>query len=367
MNKILDLNNKYIRGMILIIFFAVTLFSASYIIKSVGFILEKLFIWFLPFIIALILSYMLEPYIKKLEKYMDRRISSAIVLLVLNIAIIAVLGYCISRLSSEIIELSGRIPYYTGVIQEKFEYFKQGATRLYVYLPIPVAEFIKLNINKMFLSISEFASKSIYVIKVVPSTFKAIIVWFISSFIAYLILRDREKINAFFKNNVSDSWQDDLKVINTQIIRAVMGFIKSQIILIIVMFIVSLGSLILIGSPYVIIISILAGLFSIIPVIGTGVVFIPFILIKLSAGYMSLGIKLIIVYVITILIREIVVIKVVSENVGLDLLTTIISMYVGIEVFGEFGFVIGPLLFIILKVIYNSSLMDRFKKKFNLI
>jgi sporulation integral membrane protein YtvI len=202
---------------------------------------------------------------------------------------------------------------------------------------------------------------------VVPVTFKSLLVWFISCFIAYLVLKDREKLNIFFKNTVSNSWKDDVKIINTQIIKAVMGFIKSQIIIIFALFIVSLICLVVVGSDYFVIVSILAGLFSIIPVIGTGIVYVPFIIIKFGVGDVNLAIKLIVVYIITIIVREILVVKVVSQNVGLDLLSTIISMYVGIEIFGGFGFIIGPLLLIIFIVIIKSSIMDKFRKKFNII
>jgi sporulation integral membrane protein YtvI len=365
--KFIDFNNKYIKTMILIIFFALTVLSGDYLIKTLGVVIGNVLIWFLPFIIALFLSYMLEPIIKKLEKILDRKISSLLILLIINVIIIGLLAFGISLLTDEIMDLQGRMSVFTHYIQQKYVFFQDGATKLYINLPVPVSQFIKTNYDKLVLSIPEYLSKSIYLIKVVPYTFKTIAVWFISCFISYLVLRDREKLNIFFKNTMSNSWTDDLKIINTQIIKAVMGFIKSQIIIIFSMFLVSLIALMLIGSDYFFIISILAGLFSIIPVIGTGIAYIPFILIKFSIGDVNLGIKLVIVYIITIIVREILVVKVVSQSVGLDLLSTIISMYVGIEIFGGFGFIIGPLVLIIIKVILKSSVMDRFRKKFNIL
>lgn len=367
MFKFIDFNNKYIKTMILIIFFALTVLAGEYLFRTLWGAIGYILIWFLPFIIALLLSYMIEPIIKKLEKLMDRKISSLLILLIINIFLIGMLVFGIALLSDEIVDLQSKLAFFSHYIQIKYIIIQNGANKIFFNLPTPISNLVKTNTEKFLQSIPQYLSKSIYLIKVVPYTFKSLLIWFISCFISYLVLRDREKLNIFFKNTMSNSWTDDLKIINTQIIKAVMGFIKSQIIIIFTMFLVSLVALMLVGSNYFLLISILAGLFSIIPVIGTGIAFIPFILIKFSIGDVNLGIKLIIVYIITIVVREILVVKVVSHTVGLDLLSTIISMYVGIEIFGSFGFIIGPLLLIVIKVIINSSVMDRFRKKFNII
>jgi predicted PurR-regulated permease PerM len=230
--KFIDFNNKYIKSMILIIFFALTVLSGEYLVKTLRVVVENVIVWFLPFIIALFLSYMLEPIIKKSEKVLNRNLSALIILLVINILIIGILVFGITLLSDEILDLQGKMPIFTHYVQQKYIFFHNGATKFYFNLPLPVSQFIKTNFDKLVLSIPEYLSKSIYLIKVVPYTFKTILVWFISCFISYLVLRDREKINIFFKNTMSHSWTDDLKIINTQIIRAVMGFLKSQIIII---------------------------------------------------------------------------------------------------------------------------------------
>lgn len=365
--RILDFSNKYIKTMVLIIFFAMTVFAAGYLIKTLGVVFSKFFIWFLPFILAMLLSYILEPLIKRLEPRLNRKISSLLFLLLLNVVIIGLVAIGIALLSSEIVELQHKVSFFSAYFQDKYNFLHKGANRVLQHLPAPAAVIVRNNMEKFLQQLPVLLSKSVYLIKVVPITFKTLLVWFISCFISYLILRDREKINLFFKNTVSNSWQDDLKIINTQIFKAVMGFIKSQLILVMTLFLVSLIGLIVVGSDYFVIISVLAGIFSIIPVIGTGVAYIPFILIKFSVGDTNLAVKLIVVYVITIVIREIVVVKVVSDSVGLDLLSTIISMYVGIEMFGGFGFILGPLLLIVIKVILKSSMMDKFRKKFNII
>ena len=363
----INFNNKYIKTMFLIIFLALTVLSGAYLFKTIWAGLGKVLIWFSPFIIAMLLSYMIEPLIKKMEKILDRKISSLVILLIINVFFITLIAMGITILSGEIIDLQSKTSFFAKFIQNEIIYFQNGANKLYFNLPGPLSDFAKSNIKSILLTLPHYLVKSVYLIKVVPITFKYIIIWFISCFISYLILRDREKLNIFFKNTVSYTWQDDLKIINTQVIKAVMGFIKSQIIIIFALFLVSLLGLLIIRSDYFVIVSILAGLLSIIPVVGTGLVYIPFILIKFTMGDVNLGVRLIIVYLITIVIREILVVKVVSHSVGLDLISTIISMYVGIEIFGGFGFIIGPLLLIIIIVIINSSLMDKLRKKMNII
>lgn len=367
MNKLLDINNKYIKIILIIIFLAVGLFAAEYLVRNVWQIFSKFLVWFLPFVIALLLSYTIEPLIVKFENRLDRRITAGIILLLINVVVIGILAVCVTTLTVEIIELQDKLPDYTKYIQHEFVYLDQNIKRIFINLPAPIANLGQNGMDKLMGIITQLASKSLYILNVVPSAFKSMLVWFISNFIAYLILRDNKKTNLLFRKRLTNSVEADLVVINVQILKAVLGFIKSQVILIFIMFIVSSLCLLIIGSPYIIILSILIGIASVVPVIGTGTIFIPYIIIKFIGGDVIFGIKLSIVYVLTIFIREFVVVKVVSQNVGLDLLSTIISMYVGIEIFGGFGFIIGPLLLIIILVILRSNLMDKIKSKFNII
>ncbi len=61
------------------------------------------------------------------------------------------------------------------------------------------------------------------------------------------------------------------------------------------------------------------------------------------------------IYTICTLIREILEPKLLGNKLGMPPLTVIISMYVGLKIYGLWGFVLGPLSYILIKEIYLTT------------
>ncbi|WP_243110052.1 AI-2E family transporter [Clostridium sp. E02] len=121
------------------------------------------------------------------------------------------------------------------------------------------------------------------------------------------------------------------------------AWLKTQgTIMLFTMIICSIG-LFLMGSPYFILIGIGIGLLDAMPIFGTGTVLIPWAIISLLNHNFIYGIGLIFVYVICYFIREFMEAKIMGGKVGLSPMETLVSMYVGLQLFGLLGFILGPI------------------------
>ena len=121
------------------------------------------------------------------------------------------------------------------------------------------------------------------------------------------------------------------------------AWLKTQAtIMLCTMGICSLG-LFLIGNPYFILLGIGIGLLDAMPIFGTGTVLIPWAIISLINQNWFSGIGLILIYIICYFIREVMEAKIMGGKVGLTPLETLISMYVGLQLFGLLGFILGPI------------------------
>lgn len=93
-----------------------------------------------------------------------------------------------------------------------------------------------------------------------------------------------------------------------------------------------------------ILVALLIAIFDILPVVGTGGIVIPWAVISLVQGEMTMGIGLLVIYVIITVVRNIVEPKFVGGQLGLHPVVTLASMFAGAQMFGViglFGFPIG--------------------------
>ena len=91
---------------------------------------------------------------------------------------------------------------------------------------------------------------------------------------------------------------------------------------------------------------------------GAGTIMIPWAIISATNGNITLGIALIVLYVIILVTRQLAEPKVVSNKIGIHPIFTLIAMYTGFKVTGLLGLFIGPIVLIILKNIYSTTIDD---------
>lgn len=85
---------------------------------------------------------------------------------------------------------------------------------------------------------------------------------------------------------------------------------------------------------------------------------IPWAILCAINGDLNLGIAIIILLVIMSVIRQLLEPKLVSKNIGIHPIFTLIAMYPGFKVIGVMGLLIGPIVLIIFKNIF-ANLIDK--------
>ena len=75
-----------------------------------------------------------------------------------------------------------------------------------------------------------------------------------------------------------------------------------------------------------------------------------------ATGDIKLGLALLAIYFLVLSVRQMLEPKLISQNLGVHPLVTLISMYSGFKFFGVIGFLIGPVVMIILKNVFSREL-----------
>ncbi len=85
---------------------------------------------------------------------------------------------------------------------------------------------------------------------------------------------------------------------------------------------------------------------------------VPWIIWEFATGNSKLGIGLAVLYVTTSVVRQILEPKIVGDNIGLHPLATLVSLYIGLQLGGMVGMILGPITLIIIISCYRAGLFS---------
>ena len=113
-------------------------------------------------------------------------------------------------------------------------------------------------------------------------------------------------------------------------------------------------------SGYIFVIAILTAIIDIVPVLGTGTVLIPWAVISLLNANYPMAIGLVIMYACITVIRQIIEPKLVAAQLGIPAFLTIVSMFIGSQIFGVIGIFILPITIVMLKLLNDEGIIHIF-------
>ena len=190
----------------------------------------------------------------------------------------------------------------------------------------------------------------------------ALVAWFpnaatafiFSSLATFLISNDWPRFKGYIHAFIPKKIKNSGVSVFTELKKALVGFFKAQFILISFTVVIVLAGLLVLRIEYAITIALVIGMVDIIPYLGSGTVFIPWILYELMAGNINLATGLGILYFIIIIQRQVMEPKVLSSSIGLDPLATLLSLFIGYKLFGFLGLAAGPIVLVIFNALHRT-------------
>ena len=164
-----------------------------------------------------------------------------------------------------------------------------------------------------------------------------LIIFFVASL---LFLQEMDDI----RERKSDSmFHREFSLIGRRLVNVGSAWLKTQLVIMSITSIICTAGLFFIGNPYSLLLGIGIGFLDALPIFGTGTVLIPWGIFMLIQKKWKSGLVLLGLYVVCYFIRQILEAKIMGGKVGLSALETLISMYVGLKLFGIAGFLLGPM------------------------
>ncbi len=313
----------------------------------------------LPFAVAVLVAELIDPLVRRMtwKGKVSRSLAVAAVLLVFVGLIVTALTAAIGQLVHEIQAVAKQLPYLYAIGEDLVVRFSEQFGAFHANLPDTIQDVLTRNLEMLQSNLSSSlpsVAGTLGVFGGLPSFITNMLVATIATF---FMSRDRRQIFDFMLSLFPSAWRPKIRQVKVEVWASAMGFAKAQLMLILLTMTQTIIGLSIIGSNYAVLMGALVGFADVLPLLGPAAIFLPWIAYSFLFGSKVFGIKLLIVYAVVAGVRQVLEAKVVGDQIGLHPLAILLSMYLGFHFFGALGFVIGPLLAILLKSMIRSGLL----------
>ncbi len=339
------------------------------------FALPKVLVFFMPFVIAIIISALANPMISFLERKVKilRKHSSAIII-VLAIALIIgfmiLIVYALYRMGRDLFEQR------TDIINTLTNFLDNLGVSLK-----GVTDILPVDVQNYFNNLSENLQTALLDavnVSITPSFLSeaggflgrfgnAIVMIIITILASYFLIADRNKHVTFIHKHVPKSIQDGYLMITDNIKTAVGGYFKAQfkimLVLIVIMYIVFK----IMHVKYSFLIALGTAVLDFLPIFGTGAILWPWTIVCLITGEYLNASLLVVLYVACQLVKQLLQPKMVGDSIGISPMATLVFMFIGFQLKGVLGMIIGIPVGMILISFYNVGAFDRLIRGFKII
>lgn len=326
-------------------------------------ILYFAFPMFVPFLLAVVVAVLFEPFVQFLidKLKIGRMVSVVFILSFFFISVFSLLYISIFKLIKEAIGFAKDVPTQVDSFIHKnhwmYEFYSNLSSDNQTYLKDSVIKIL----DKLSGFVSNYAGDLFVIVKSFPTYFIAFLIFIVAS---YIMSFELPKLKGAFLHFFEEgSSREKMEIVLEKLKKAVVGFLRAQLILSFVTFVITVIGLFFIGTKFVVVPAFIIVFVDLLPILGTGSVLIPWAVYDLVAGSIGDGVGLIILFVAITVIRRIIEPKLLADSLGIKPLITLISMYVGFQLLGLIGMILGPAIIIVVHALEESDLL-KIKIKF---
>ena len=307
-----------------------------------------------PFVIALVLAALIEPFtrfLSKKRKFTLPRPLAALIGTILIIAIVALVIFGIGNLLfNQARELIILLPAkYPGLAQDIIDYLAD-LQRAIDFLPEEAVQSVNSLLSQLGEFISGFVSSAaLYLFHYAVSIPEILLFIILTILSIYFISRDWLKMEEGISGQIPRAWLDKYYIFRHDMLAALFGLIRATLILMAVTFVQLYIGLLILQVQYALLIAFIVTILDALPVIGAGLVLIPWIIYSFITGNFKVAVGLIIIQVLITVVRQVIQPKILGDQIGIHPLFTMIAMYVGFKFFGVSGLIVGPVIFVVVK------------------
>ena len=312
-------------------------------IVAITFVLPKVVPCLLPFFFAWIISLIIKPFVSFFERLKIHKRIAVILSMFLVLGILSAVIYYLSKLVvaevRDFVEMfsdtKDGIPVFVWEFIESLPKSLQSSAHGFL-------EKYKGNTGELVMpAISTALPKLGGIAGEVPGAFVFTIVFVLT---IYFFSYDEKGLKEELKKFLPQNTIAILKKMRNVMGVAVGGYVKAQMIIMVVVFAILLTGFLILDVKFALLLAFVISLLDAIPVLGTGMVLNPMAVVSLIQGDYVCALGFVGMYVIVLLVRNFMEPRVLSVQLGLHPIITLLSMYAGFKLIGVIGMLMGPVI-----------------------
>lgn len=329
------------------------------------FLLFKVIFFILPVVIGLIFALLIDPIVRLLHEKakFNRRIAALLVVVICLLifgGILTVLGIGIF---AEIKSVSQQLPQMYSSMSNAISSFTNNIKSLYEWLPSDISSGLVSILANFSSTLIDFL-KNIFnaTLSTAISIPQAIVFVTVVLMSTYFISSDKERIFGVFKKIIPTKALERVTAVKQDLSSSLIGYIKAQLIIMAIIFCEVTIGFSIVGIKQPLFFALLIAILDQVPYIGVMTFLIPMSIYSFTTGNIRTGISILIIYAIIWTVRQITDPKILGHNIGVHPLLTLIGLYVGLQVFGFLGLIIGPFLMVMARTVFLLFFGEKLKE-----
>jgi sporulation integral membrane protein YtvI len=254
-----------------------------------------------------------------------------------------IIALLVIRLTREIHYIYINWPYYNDLLQHFFTRWLARIEIYYLKLPGTNIGTINTTVKEFINTIPAVLANLLAMAAKIPEIIIVIVIALVATF--FMSNGSKRYLNEIL-NIFPLEWREHISELGRDFSRAFAGFIRAEFIIFLITLFLSIAGLLIIHPKYAFIIGTITGIFGILPVLGVGIVLVPWSILSFISGHSLLALELILLTSLITILRHIIEPKILGDNVGLDPLFVLVSIYIGLASTGLIGLILGPFIII---------------------
>jgi sporulation integral membrane protein YtvI len=329
------------------------------------FLVPRLIVFFMPFVVGWIISCIANPLVIFLERKLKIKRKAGIVVVILGaIAAVVGIGYGVGvLLFKQVIGFLGDIPEMWNTLRSDFD-----------NLGKILSQYVDINNPKFTEALNDLGNAIGDAIASIPSNLEitsfqgmgnmvgsianvtiSVIMCILS---AYCFIADREWIHNFMEKYLPQSIFQKYDIFVSSLRHAVGGYFKAQLRIEVWMYVLLIVGFTILNVRYAFLIALLVAFLDFLPFFGTGIVLIPWAVITLIGGNYLRALGFIVMWGAGQFFRQLIQPKIMGESIGMEPIPTLFLLFAGYRLAGVVGMLVAVPIGIIVVNMNEAGFFD---------
>jgi len=302
----------------------------------------------IPFVAALVVSYILQPVVNLLVR---RRVPRSVAILVIYFSfilfIVIMAMNSIPLITKQLSELITRLP----DLVRQTDIWLDNLTRQKQYLPDAAKQAVENGINQLENGLTRYIGS---LLGMVTSAVNAIFIAFVVPFLVFYMLKDARAIGRFIVQLMPIHYRGDMKQLLLGVDDMLGRYVRGQLLIMLAVGILTYAGLLVIHMPYALTLALFMGLADLIPYIGSFLGAVPAVLLGLFISP-QMALKVLVVNVIVQQLEgNLISPQIMGRTLQLHPMLIVAALLVGGKMAGILGMVAAVPVVAVMKVVVRQ-------------